>query len=58
MSAHTATPADVAPPMEHRQILRALSGLLIVLFVAMISSTVVSVVLPEIIGLLNGSQSQ
>ncbi|GGY85823.1 EmrB/QacA family drug resistance transporter [Streptomyces nitrosporeus] len=38
--------------------MRALSGLLIVLFVAMISSTVVSVALPQIIGSLNGTQSQ
>ncbi|MCX4677759.1 MFS transporter [Streptomyces sp. NBC_01433] len=44
--------------MDHRHVLRALSGLLIVLFVAMISSTVVSVALPQIIGSLNGTQSQ
>ncbi|MEU8676021.1 MDR family MFS transporter [Streptomyces sp. NPDC048560] len=44
--------------MEHRDVLRALSGLLIVLFVAMTSSTVVSVALPQIIGSLNGTQSQ
>ncbi|MFF8612061.1 MDR family MFS transporter [Streptomyces sp. NPDC015350] len=44
--------------MDHRHVLRALSGLLIVLFVAMISSTVVSVALPKIIGSLNGTQSQ
>ncbi|MBV7248698.1 MFS transporter [Streptomyces sp. MW-W600-10] len=44
--------------MDHRHILRALSGLLIVLFVAMISSTVVSVALPQIIGSLDGTQSQ
>ncbi|OKI35833.1 EmrB/QacA family drug resistance transporter [Streptomyces sp. TSRI0281] len=57
MSAQTAAPTDVAP-MDHRHVLRALSGLLIVLFVAMISSTVVSVALPQIIGSLNGTQSQ
>lgn len=57
MSAETAAPPDVAP-MEHRDVLRALSGLLIVLFVAMTSSTVVSVALPQIIGSLNGTQSQ
>ena len=45
-------------PMDHRSVLRAMSGLLIVLFVAMISSTVVSVALPRIIGSLHGSQSQ
>ncbi|MFB4292192.1 MDR family MFS transporter [Nonomuraea sp. ATR24] len=44
--------------MTHRQILEALSGLLLVLFVAMISGTIVSVALPQIIGALNGSQSQ
>ncbi|WP_426497744.1 MFS transporter [Streptomyces sp. D54] len=44
--------------MDHRHVLRALSGLLIVLFVAMISSTVVSVALPQIIGSLDGTQSQ
>ncbi|MDF2705341.1 MAG: EmrB/QacA family drug resistance transporter [Nonomuraea muscovyensis] len=44
--------------MPHRQILEALSGLLLVLFVAMISATVVSVALPQIIGALDGSQSQ
>lgn len=44
--------------MDHRHVLRALSGLLIVLFAAMISSTVVSVALPQIIGSLNGTQSQ
>ncbi|WP_082310835.1 MDR family MFS transporter [Nonomuraea sp. SBT364] len=44
--------------MTHRQILEALSGLLLVLFVAMISGTIVSVALPQIIGALDGSQSQ
>ncbi|GGQ23729.1 EmrB/QacA family drug resistance transporter [Actinomadura coerulea] len=44
--------------MSHRQILEALSGLLLVLFVAMLSSTVVSTALPQIIGALKGSQSQ
>ncbi|WP_433445338.1 MDR family MFS transporter [Nonomuraea sp. CA-141351] len=44
--------------MSHRQVLEALSGLLLVLFVAMISGTIVSVSLPQIIGALDGSQSQ
>ncbi|MFI7274558.1 MDR family MFS transporter [Streptomyces sp. NPDC049879] len=44
--------------MDHRHVLRAMSGLLIVLFMAMISSTIVSVALPQIIGSLNGTQSQ
>ncbi|SCL51921.1 MDR family MFS transporter [Micromonospora chersina] len=56
MSAPTAT-AD-AEPMNRRQTLEALSGLLLVLFVAMLSSTVVSTALPKIIGSLNGSQTQ
>lgn len=43
---------------DHRKILEALSGLLLVLFVAMISSTIVSTALPRIIGALEGSQSQ
>jgi EmrB/QacA subfamily drug resistance transporter len=45
-------------PMTHRQIMEALSGLLLVLFVAMASSTIVSTALPKIIGSLNGSQTQ
>lgn len=57
MSAETATPTE-AVPMTHREVLRALSGLLLVLFVALTSSTVVSVALPQIIGALNGTQSQ
>ncbi|MFI2712332.1 MDR family MFS transporter [Micromonospora sp. NPDC018662] len=56
MSAPTA-PAEAAP-MSRRQTLEALSGLLLVLFVAMLSSTVVSTALPKIIGALNGSQTQ
>ncbi|HEX8497959.1 MAG TPA: MDR family MFS transporter, partial [Actinomycetales bacterium] len=44
--------------MDHRQTLRALSGMLLVLFVAMLSSTVVSIALPQIIGALDGTQTQ
>ncbi|MFC7588314.1 MDR family MFS transporter [Nonomuraea antimicrobica] len=44
--------------MTHRQVLEALSGLLLALFVAMLSGTIVSVALPQIIGALDGSQSQ
>lgn len=43
---------------DHRRILEALSGLLLVLFVAMISSTIVSTALPRIIGALKGTQEQ
>src|SRR6476469_2747694 len=48
--------SDVAA--EHRRRLESLSGLLLALFVAMISSTVVSIALPRIIGELNGTQTQ
>ncbi|MDR6324708.1 MDR family MFS transporter [Actinoplanes couchii] len=44
--------------MTHREILEALSGLLLVLFVAMASSTIVSTALPKIIGDLGGTQTQ
>ncbi|RAY15620.1 EmrB/QacA family drug resistance transporter [Actinomadura craniellae] len=44
--------------MTHRQTLEALSGLLLVLFAAMLSATVVSTALPQIIGALHGGQSQ
>jgi EmrB/QacA subfamily drug resistance transporter len=43
--------------MTHREILEALSGLLIAMFVAMLSSTVVSNALPRIVTDLHGSQS-
>jgi EmrB/QacA subfamily drug resistance transporter len=57
MSAPTLEHAD-PDVMTHRQILEALSGLLLVLFVAMASATIVSTALPRIIGSLNGSQTQ
>ena len=43
--------------MTHREVLEAMSGLLLGMFVAILSSTVVSTALPEIIGDLGGSQS-
>ncbi|MFF1377651.1 MFS transporter [Streptomyces sp. NPDC058308] len=49
-------PAENAP-MTHRQIMEALSGLLLGMFVAILSSTIVSNALPEIIGDLGGGQS-
>jgi EmrB/QacA subfamily drug resistance transporter len=49
------TPAGA--PMSHREVLEALSGLLLALFVAMISSTVVSNALPRIVAELHGSES-
>ncbi|MGI8993008.1 MAG: MDR family MFS transporter [Nocardioidaceae bacterium] len=48
---------DVETPMAHREILEALSGLLLALFVAMISATVVSNALPRIVADLGGSES-
>jgi EmrB/QacA subfamily drug resistance transporter len=57
MQAVTATPAP-AEAMSRREVFESLSGLLLVLFVALVSSTVVSVALPRIIGSLRGSQTQ
>ncbi|MEV6601413.1 MDR family MFS transporter [Actinoplanes sp. NPDC051346] len=57
MSAPT-TPRAAQSAMSHREILEALSGLLLVLFVAMSSATVVATALPKIMGALNGSQTQ
>ncbi|GAA4633158.1 MFS transporter [Actinoallomurus vinaceus] len=61
----TAAPAEVRAatdhgadaPMSHRQIMEALSGLLLGLFVAILSSTVVSNALPTIIADLHASQT-
>ncbi|MGW4482415.1 MFS transporter [Amycolatopsis sp. NPDC004368] len=44
--------------MSHRQIMKAFSGLLLALLVAMLSSTIVSNALPTILADLHGSQSQ
>jgi EmrB/QacA subfamily drug resistance transporter len=43
--------------MTHREVLEAMSGLMLAMFVAILSSTVVSTALPEIISDLGGSQS-
>ncbi|MGW6954125.1 MDR family MFS transporter [Streptomyces chartreusis] len=43
--------------MTHRQVMNALVGLVLGLFVAMVSSTIISNALPEVIGDLDGSQS-
>lgn len=45
-------------PTSRRQVLKALSGLLLALFVSTLSSTVVSSALPKIIGAVHGSQTQ
>ncbi|MFJ8488626.1 MFS transporter [Streptomyces sp. NPDC094038] len=44
-------------PMSHRQIMEALTGLLLGMFVAILSSTIVTNALPHIIGDLGGGQS-
>ena len=43
--------------MTHRQILQALSGLLLAMFAAMVSSTIVNTALPPIVADLGGSQT-
>ncbi|MFJ6696847.1 MFS transporter [Streptomyces sp. NPDC091272] len=55
--APSAPASDSAAPMTHRQIMEALAGLLLGMFVAMLSSTIVSNALPEIIRDLDGTQS-
>jgi EmrB/QacA subfamily drug resistance transporter len=63
MTATTERPlASGGPPepgagMTHREVLEAMSGLLLAMFVAILSSTVVTTALPRIIGDLGGSQS-
>ncbi|MER5551383.1 MFS transporter [Streptomyces sp. NPDC002793] len=54
---HGAAEAPAGAPMTHRQIMEALTGLLLGMFVAILSSTVVSNALPEIIADLGGGQS-
>ncbi|WP_431958879.1 MFS transporter [Actinacidiphila sp. bgisy160] len=49
--------AGHAAPMSHRQIMEALTGLILGLFVAILSSTIVSNALPKIISDLHGGQS-
>ncbi|MGW6978064.1 MDR family MFS transporter [Streptomyces sp. NPDC054932] len=52
-------PTSVATPvtMTHPQIMKALSGLMLGMFVAILSSTIVSNALPQIISDLGGTQS-
>lgn len=57
MTSNQTAPVTVPGQMTHRQILEALSGLLLAMFVAMLSSTVVSNALPRIVTDLKGSQS-
>ncbi|WUH92387.1 MFS transporter [Streptomyces sp. NBC_00433] len=58
-TARTTTPLDTpgGAPMSHRQIMEALSGLLLGLFVAILSSTIVSNALPRILSDIGGGQS-
>src|SRR6478752_888582 len=49
--------AEQTGEMTHRQVLEAVSGLLLAMFVAMLSSTIVSNALPTIVDDLQGSQT-
>jgi EmrB/QacA subfamily drug resistance transporter len=55
---HVAPPNETAPnapvPLEHRQVLVVFSGLLLVLLLAALDSTIVSTALPTIVGELGG----
>ena len=51
------TRAEQSGEMTHREVLEALSGLLLAMFVAMLSSTVVTNALPAIVTDLDGSQT-
>lgn len=53
----TVPAAEQAGQMTHREVLTALSGLLLAMFVAMLSSTVVTNALPRIVTDLEGSQT-
>jgi EmrB/QacA subfamily drug resistance transporter len=46
-----------APAMTHRQVMEALSGILLGMFVSILATSVVSSSLPKIVSDLNGSQS-
>jgi EmrB/QacA subfamily drug resistance transporter len=52
-----APPVASQASMSHRQVLEAMSGLLLGMFVAILSSTVVSTSLPRIVSDLGGSQA-
>ncbi|WP_036489614.1 MDR family MFS transporter [Nocardioides sp. Iso805N] len=53
----TLAEAPAQAPMTHKEILEALSGLLIAMFVAILSSTVVTNALPTIVSDLHGTQT-
>ena len=50
-------PAPAEQPRSRREVLEALSGLLLAMFVSILSSTIVSNALPTIVGELHGSQT-
>ncbi|MEV6762267.1 MFS transporter [Streptomyces sp. NPDC051105] len=54
---HGGGSVEQAAPMTHRQIMEAISGLLLGMFVAILSSTIVTNALPHIISDLGGGQS-
>ncbi len=56
-SSATAPTATEQHQMSHREVLEALSGLLLAMFVAMVSSTIVTNALPRIVTDLEGSQT-
>lgn len=53
----TTSVSGTKPSMTHRQVLEALSGLILGMFVSMLASTVVSSSLPVIVHDLNGNQT-
>src|SRR4051794_9269559 len=57
MSRTPTTEGAPAAPMSHRQVLEALSGLLLGMFVSILAGTVVSTSLPRIISELGGDQT-
>lgn len=53
----TSTTRAESPAMTHRQVMEALSGILLGMFVSVLATSVVSSSLPKIVSDLNGSQS-
>ena len=49
---------EVASPRRHSEVMQVLSGLLMVLFVAVMSVTIIGTALPTMMAALNGSESQ
>lgn len=54
----TSTEAAQGAPMTHRQVVQAMYGLMLALFVTILSTTIVTNALPRILADLDGSQSQ